>query len=249
MNWVREFYEKQNAWSGVYADGIAPYHRDKAGLIASFVGGGAKRLLELGAGGGQVAAASAALGHTVTAIELVPSLAAHAQKLATTDAVLKLTVINEDFYTVALDGLFDVVCYWDGFGVGSDDDQRRLLRRIAQWLTPTGSALLEIYTPWYAAAVDGRGWAVGDAERRYTFDADGCRWQDSWWPKDHPEQAVQQSLRCYTPADLRLLLADTGLQLVRVEPGGTMDWDEGKWLPAVPLGRAMSYVAQLCLAQ
>ncbi|MFN5457566.1 MAG: hypothetical protein ACK5BX_41150, partial [Bradyrhizobium sp.] len=34
-------------------------------------------------------------------------------------------------YTIELAGRFDVVCYWDGFGIGSDADHRRLLRRIA----------------------------------------------------------------------------------------------------------------------
>lgn len=32
---------------------------------------------------------------------------------------------------------------------------------IAGWLAPTGSALIEIGTPWYPASVDGRGWQVG----------------------------------------------------------------------------------------
>ncbi len=122
-----------------------------------------------------------------------------------------------------------------------------MFRRIAAWLTSAGSALIEIGTPWYAASVDGRGWAVGDAEREYSFDADGCRWEDTWWPKNHPEQAVKQSTRCYSPADLRMLLAGTGLELCRVKPGGTMDWVQGKWLPSVPLKQAMSYVVQLCV--
>ncbi len=118
---------------------------------------------------------------------------------------------------------------------------------IAGWLAPTGSALIEIGTPWYIASVDGRGWQVGQAERRYNFDADGCRWNDTWWPIGKPEEAVQQSLRCYSPADLRLLLEPTGLQLAQVKPGGTMDWALGKWLPVVPLERSMNYLATLGL--
>jgi SAM-dependent methyltransferase len=249
MDWALEFYTKQNQWSGVYEEPINEGHRQKAAWIAAFTGAGAKRILELGAGGGQVAAAMADLGHKVVAVEQAPTLAAHAQKLAAALPAGQLAVWQADFYTVALAGQFDVVCYYDGFGIGSDADQRRLLKRIAGWLTPSGNALIEVSTPWYAAAVDGRGWTVGQAERRYNFDADGCRWLDTWWPIGQPEQQVQQSLRCYSPADLRLLLEPTGLHLTHVKPGGTMDWAQGKWLPAVPLGKSMNYVAQLSLVQ
>ncbi len=245
MNWALEFYTKQNAWSGVYEEPINNDHRLKAGWIEELTGLGSKRILELGAGGGQVAAAMAALGHDVTVVEQLPLLCKHAQKLASKVEHGKLTALQADFYTVELQGQFDIVCYYDGFGIGTDDDQRRLLKRIADWLAPSGCALIEIGTPWYPASVDGRGWQVGQAERRYNFDADGCRWLDTWWQIDKPEEAVQQSLRCYSPADLRLLLESTGLQLAQVKPGGTMDWAHGKWLPVVPMERAMNYLAKL----
>ncbi|MFN8493323.1 MAG: class I SAM-dependent methyltransferase [Caldilineaceae bacterium] len=245
MDWALEFYTKQNDWSGVYEEPINEGHRLKASWIEEFTGSGPKRILELGAGGGQVAAAMADLGHEVTTVEQVPTLCAHIQKLAAAPRAGQITVVEGSFYTVSLPGTFDVICYYDGFGIGSDADQRRLLTRIAGWLAPDGSALIEIGTPWYAASVDGRGWRVGKAERRYSFDADGCRWNDTWWPIDHPEQAVQQSTRCYSPADLRLLLEGIGLQLQRVQPGGTVDWEQGQWLPSVPLGKALSYLAQL----
>ena len=247
MDWALEFYTKQNDWSGVYEEPINEGHRLKASWIAELTGPDKKRILELGAGGGQVAAAMAELGHEVVAVEQAPTLAAHIQKLAATLPVGQLTVVPGDFYTVELAGPFDVICYYDGFGIGTDEDQRRLLKRIATWLAPTGSALFEIGTPWYAASVDGRGWQVGQAERRYNFDADGCRWLDTWWPIGQPEQAVQQSTRCYSPADLRLLIEPTGLQLQHVKPGGTMDWEQRKWLPVVPLEKSLSYVAQLGL--
>ncbi len=247
MDWALEFYTKQNQWSGVYEEASNDGHRLKAGWIAELTGPGPKRILELGAGGGQVAAAMADLGHEVIAVEQVPMLCAHAQTLADVPRAGKLTIVQASFYEVLLAGQFDVVCYYDGFGIGADADQRRLLQRIAGWLTPTGSALIEIGTPWYAASVDGRSWRVGQAERRYNFDADGCRWLDTWWPIDHPEQQVQQSTRCYSPADLRLLVEGTGLQLQRIQPGGTVDWEQGQWLPSVPLGKALGYLSQLTL--
>jgi hypothetical protein len=38
------------------------------------------------------------------------------------------------------------------------------------------------------------------------------------WRQGHEDDAVIQSLRCYSPADLRLLLEGTGLSLLEVEP-------------------------------
>lgn len=249
MEWILDFYDKQNLWSGIHKEEVSEGHREKAQLIEEFAGSGTKRILELGAGGGQNAAAMADLGHTVVAIELVPRNAEQARKLAESDAERKITVLNDDFYTVALNGQFDVVCYWDGFGIGTDADQRRLLQNMREWLTPNGCMLMDIATPWYAASVDGRSWEVGDAERKYSFDADGCRWEDTWWPKGKPEEAVMQTTRCYSPADLRMLLDGTGLHLHCIKPGGTVDWDEKKWLSSVPLKRAMNYVVELRLDQ
>ena len=247
MDWVYDFYTKQEAWSGVATEDINDQHKEKAASITEFVGEDPKRVLELGAGGGQVAAVMADLGHDVVAIELTELRANHAKKLAEVPRTGTMTVIQDDFYTADVGGPFDVVCYWDGFGIGTDADQRRLLKRVASWLTPEGSALFDVGTPWYPAAQHGRGWTVGDAERQYTFDGDGCRWEDTWWPIGEPEKAVKQSTRSYSPADLRLLVAPTGLVVKRIKPGGTMDWEEGKWLPSVPIGKAMFYVAEMGL--
>ena len=248
MEWVETFYRRQDEWSGIYSGKMTDEHRRKVAAIAQFAGPGSKRVLELGAGGGQCAAAAAEMGHTVTAIELVPSAAAHARSLAGALPQYALEVLEGDFYSVMLDDQYDVICYWDGFGVGSDADQRRLLNRVASWLAPGGCALIDINTPWYWAAVAGRSWQVGGAMRRYGFDADGCRMLDRWWPIDDETQAVTQSLRCYAPADLRLLLEGTGLALRDIVPGGAIDFAQNRYQERVPLGQAMQYLAVLRLA-
>jgi hypothetical protein len=46
-----------------------------------------------------------------------------------------------------------------------------------------------------------------------------CTAVDTWWPAADPEQGVTQVLRCYTPADLSLLLAGTGLALTTIHVG------------------------------
>lgn len=239
MEWTREFYARQDDWSGAYRGEPQAHHRERIALLAERVPPPASAL-ELGAGGGQHAAAAADAGYTVAAIELQPGAAGNARALAASRP--SLSVVQGDFYAVELPGPYDVVCYWDGFGIGADSDQRRLLGRIRGWLAPGGLALVDVYTPWYAARSDGVGWPVGDAHRTYGFDAEGCRWLDTWQKGD---VAVTQSLRCYSPADLRLLLAGTGLGLDEVLPGGGLDWAERRWVARQPLGQAMSYTAVL----
>lgn len=244
--WPRDFYAKQHDWSGLGADPVDGVHRQRAARVAELAGPGAHRVLELGAGGGQTAAAMAEAGHMVVAVELVPELAALARARAGDSADQgSVRVIQGDFYEIQLEGDFDVVCYWDGFGIGADEDQRRLLRRIRGWLRTGGKGLVDVYTPWHAAQSAGRSGRVGDAERRYGFDAAGCRWLDTWWPEGRPDEAVTQSLRCYSPADLGLLCEPTELRIERVIPGGVFDWEARRWIDEAPLEQAMSYLAVL----
>src|SRR5262245_40060793 len=115
MDWAQQFYIRQEQWSGVYTGAVAEEHRERAAAIGRLAGGGPKRVLELGAGGGQAAAAAADLGHTVVALDLSPAALAHARRLAAERPSGALTVVEGDFYAVELAGPFDVVCYWDGF--------------------------------------------------------------------------------------------------------------------------------------
>lgn len=246
MEWVEPFYAQQHEWLATYYFGeVIAQHRDQAATIERLAGPAPKRVLELGAGGGQGAAAAADLGYDVTAIELLPAAARHARRLAAQSHHGTMTVLEGDFYAVEPPGPFDVVCYWDGFGIGSDADQRRLFERVRCWLALDGCALIEVLTPWYWARVAGQEMRVERTMRRYDFDAEECRMLDRWWPRDAEERAVMQSLRCYSPADLRLLLEGTGLALRRVEPGGAVDYATGHYTKRVPLGQAMSYVAKL----
>jgi hypothetical protein len=74
-------------------------------------------------------------------------------------------------------------------------------------------------TTWYWAGAAGREMRFGEVTRRYEFDADECRLLDRWWLVDTEHEEVTQSLRCYAPADLRLLLEGTDLVLASLEPG------------------------------
>ncbi len=239
-SWVQPFYALQSRWTANLPTGDDDIARLQA--IHRHAGSGPHRILELGAGGGQSAFLAATVGHDVTAIELVAERAARARALAANARTL--TVLEGSFYDVPIDGAFDLVLYWDGFGVGDDADQRVLLRRIANWLAPHGSALIDVYSPWFAAASVGREMAFDGARRRYDYEAEGNRWLDTWWPEDAPEQALTQSLRCYAPADFRLLLEGTGLELQGVDPGAGPD-GLGGWAEKTNLARCMSWLATI----
>jgi len=58
---------------------------------------------------------------------------------------------------------------------------------------------------------------------------------------------MTQSLRCYSPADLRLLLTGTGLTIQRIEPGGAVDYAAKMYKHHVPLEQAMQYLVTLAL--
>ncbi|MFT4039324.1 MAG: class I SAM-dependent methyltransferase [Thermomicrobiales bacterium] len=246
MDWAPAFYARQYEWLSDDAFWtVQAEHHERAAQAMQLAGPPPQRVLELGAGGGQTAAAMADLGFEVVANELLPAAVERARVLADMARPGSLTILPGDFFRIEPPGRFDLVTYWDGFGIGEDDDQRGLLARIAGWLGPGGRALIEVYTPCYWAEAAGRTMQIGAAERRYGFDADGCRMLDRWQPAGAPEEAVEQSLRCYSPADLRLLLKGTGLRLVRVTPGGHWDDDTRIYTPEAPLAVAMTYLATL----
>lgn len=254
-SWIKDFYTQAGIWWGPdpQAEGI---HPARVAAVERLCGPGHKRILELGSGSGASAAALADAGHAVVAVELSPSRATLARELAKIPRAGSLSVLEADFYTVALDARFDVVCCWETFGLGSDADQRRLLRRIARdWLDPAGSALMDVYNPIRPARdaeteerLDPLPGVPGSVEmiERCHFDPLHCRWIDEWQPTAAPDQALAQAIRCYTPADLLLLLEGTGLSLKRIEVDGQpLDFATDAITTSGPLLRAWCYLAQL----
>jgi SAM-dependent methyltransferase len=246
MEWVPEFYRKQyewahwrNRWAG-FDPATADPHVDAVRRLA---GAGPKRILELGPGTGSTAAALAHAGHDVVTIELLPMLAEHIAELARVVEGGSLRSLAGDFYSVDPGGPFDVVAYFDGFGLGSDEDQRRLLRRVGGWLKNDGCALIDILTPWYFAKTAGNEeeFPEGSGIRyREGFDAEGSRMTEQMWQVGDEADVVMQSLRCYSPADLRLLLEGTDLALAGIEPYVDQWYGE-----PVAIEDAMVYLAKL----
>lgn len=254
LGWVKPFYDQTAIWWGADPQDVG-VHPGRVAIVARLCGAGSKRLLELGAGPCATAAALADAGHDVVAVEL-SSRAEYGRELAKTPRHGSLEIVQADFYTVNLSGRFDVICCWETFGLGADADQRRLLRRMAhEWLAPGGSVLMDVYSPIRPARDAGteerlaplRG-VPGSVEmfERCHFDPVHCRWTDEWAPTAAPEQALAQTIRCYTPADLLLLLDGTGLALRRIEVDGEeIDWAGDAVVRSGPLMTAWSYLAQL----
>ncbi|MCA9876471.1 MAG: methyltransferase domain-containing protein [Thermomicrobiales bacterium] len=113
MDWVEGFYTLQYA---LLADDVAwqvqPHHCEIAASVRTLAGPPPGRVLELGAGGGQVAAALADLGYDVLANELLPEVAARATALARSSRAGTMTVLAGSFYDIELPDTFDAVCYW-----------------------------------------------------------------------------------------------------------------------------------------
>jgi SAM-dependent methyltransferase len=250
MEWIKEFYTRTGEWFG--DTGIQDHHRARVAKLERLCGPEPKRVLDLGAGSGGTAAVMADRGHTVVAVELSPIRAAHARDLSREPRPGSLTVIEGDYFAMDIPGRFDVVCHWDSFGMGTDTQQRRLLRRTAaSWLAPRGCVLMDVFTPWPWLREAGKTEhvAAASATRRGDFDPVGSRFIDRWWKDGDEANCVTESIRCYAPADLRLLLEGTGLKIGLIEVGDApFDPASDTGDMRSPLWDARSYFVQLAQA-
>jgi len=247
LKWTKDFYgNMHHLFKEKLGDAWMNPRYDLINQLETYTNKPIKTILELGAGNGQFAVAAAERGYSVTVIELVPKAVEMIRDFAAKHGVEdRVTIFEGDFYEVDLQEQFDAVCYWDGFGIGSDADQHALLRRVSDWLKPGGQAFIDIYTPWYWAKAAGIEMDIGGIMSRYEFDAMGCRMINTWWDVEIPDQKTSQYLRCYSPADLQLLMKDLDFKLEVCDTGGEMDYEEMEYHPNVPLHRAMMNVAML----
>lgn len=255
LDWVKPFYSQAGIWWGEDPQ-AAGVHAARLAAVERLCEPGPKRILDLGTGPGATAATLADAGHSVLAVELSPARAAYAKQLARLPRKGALAVLEADFYTMQLDERFELITLWETFGLGSDADQRRLLRRIArEWLAPGGCVLMDVYSPFRPARDAGTSERLsplkgvpGSVEmwERCHFDPLHCRWIDEWEPTAAPEQALAQTIRCYSPADLLLLLERTGLGLVHCEVDGEeLDVASDRIATSGPLMEAWCYLVKL----
>ncbi|HLM84155.1 MAG TPA: class I SAM-dependent methyltransferase [Candidatus Bathyarchaeia archaeon] len=237
------FYIKQSLWSPeIYFGKLDGTTKKKISIIKKYIPKG-KNILDLGAGGGQISLAMADLGYNVVGIELLPGLADYARKNGEKSQG-RLNIVEGDFYKFNPKKKFNLITYWDGFGIGDDNDQRTLLHRIKKWLSPDGMALIEVYTPWYPGYFSKKEMKFSGIKRKLDFDFENCRWEDTW-TKENGHKSIKQSLRCYSPADLRLLLGGTGLAIKKIIPCVGFDKGEILLYGKKSLANAITYLALL----
>jgi len=94
-------------------------------------------------------------------------------------------------------------------------------------------------------ALDGVPGSVDMIERSH-FDPVYSRWIDEGQPVTEPDKALAQTVRCYTPADLLLLLEGTGLALKRIElDGREVDFSSNQLTLSEGFLEAWAYLAQM----
>lgn len=228
--WIKDFYTQASIWWGAEPHDSADEHIKRLAMIKRLCGERKLRILDLGCGSGSTAATFADAGHDVVGVELNPTDIGYAQKFLEDPHKGLLNILQGDFYTIQLEGCFDVVTWWEGFGLGSDGDQRCMLRRIVQeWLAPNGCALIDVYNPARPARYAGETFDWDALEnvpgsvqmvQHCHYDVINNVWIDEWEPVETTEKALAQAIRCYSPADLILLLEGTGLAIERLEIDG-----------------------------
>ncbi|WP_252504351.1 bifunctional 2-polyprenyl-6-hydroxyphenol methylase/3-demethylubiquinol 3-O-methyltransferase UbiG [Sporosarcina sp. Marseille-Q4943] len=240
--WVIPFYQKQFKWLRDAEAEMANYLQIEANNIEEQIGIEFNSMLDIGAGIGSIARALDARGIAMTTLELVPDLVEAARRRSPKSIDIHLG----DFYTYTFPKQFDVVSYFDGFGIGTDEDQLNLLKRMKSWVKDDGSLLIDIYHPNYWRTIAaGQKMKIDDAERIYSFDEEHCRMIDSWWHNEHPEEIVTQSLRCYTVDEASSMCEKAGLTITGIFPGGAMDFDNWTYKETAPLSGCLSYRIKL----
>lgn len=220
--WILDFYGSAVSWWGEsWYEGTNL--QERCDFLGKYLSPGAE-ILELGAGTGETALFLAHHGYKVTAVDITPENIELIRRMAREEPAV--TPILGDFQNVKIPKRFDAVVLFETFGMGTDSEQRRLIERIErEWLNPGGVLILDVYHP-FGPMRDAGNRADLDAlddvptsvaMHEYTdYDLVNSRWIDTWEPILHPENAKSQSIRCYTPADLKLLLSESSLDLLGV---------------------------------
>lgn len=147
---------------------FADVHRDVLHLMPVTAG----RVLDIGAGTGRDAAALAALGHSIIAVEPTPELRAHGQRLHGSAPIIWIDDALPDLSKVHERGeRFDLIML-TAVWMHLDFDQRRsAMRRVARLLRPAG--LMSLSLRHGPVPVGRRMFDVSAAETRALAHAEG----------------------------------------------------------------------------
>lgn len=196
--------------------------------------------LELGSGIGLTAIGLSQRGVQVTAVDFDKTVVQIARS-HNRHYGAQVDFIQADFYDLDLDRDFDLVYYLDGFGIGDDGDQVRLLEKMAGWINDGGRIYIEVYQPNHWKRAAGIEMPLpSHLVRKYSYDALTDTMIDQW--RDlRTGHIYTQRLRCYSLEAFQVLAERAGLSLLDVFPNGKMDYERMEYLPQASLADCMSY--------
>ena len=238
-NWADEFYKMQYEFIGDYPEG---YHTESANEILEQIGKKVHSMLELGAWDGSLARALSKHVNKITTVELIKEMAEKAESLNLDN----IETIHGSFYDVQLTQKFDAIIYMDGFGVGTDEEQLKLLKNIKLWMEDDGCALIDIYQPEHWKKADGFEMYpdpknMPHIKRRYSYDFEADIMMDNWWHEKNEKLNSTQYLKCYTPDEIYNLCKQAGLNITGYFPHGAMDYEKMEYHEHASLKECMSY--------
>lgn len=241
MNTNETFYKgTQAALKDFYSQMTLENYQEQTDLMIKRLGKISYTSLELGAGVGLVAIDLNLRGATVTALDFDETVHQIAQ-VNQEKYGSQVEFIQADFYQFQPSKKFDLVYYLDGFGLGSDDDQLKLLKQIHTWLKPEGRAYIEVYQPDYWRKAAGQQMALGsDFKRVYAFDEKDQAMVDTW-TQISSKQSFVQKLRCYKPDRMSALASQANLKVDAVFPNGKMDYKTMQYYSEANIDECMSY--------
>ncbi len=182
------------------------------------------KILDLACGGGDQAKLFAAKGYQITGVDIAPCLIEFAKKRFD-EARLSGEFVVGDMRKIDYDGEFELCTVLSGsFGFFGDSEDRELLKSIRRSLVPGGHAFIMYLSPKYRPE-HVRRWAEAD---------DGWDLYESWFdketnsyrartfiirkdgtmivPKAEPDYHADETIRCYTVDELKVMLVEAGLE-------------------------------------
>jgi hypothetical protein len=106
---------------------------------------------------------------------------------------------------------------------------------------------MDVFSAWWWVRQSGKEeWKSANLMQGFDFDPVKSRFIDSWWPVNDKTKVITQYIRCYSPADLLLLLEGTGLELVSVEvKGKEIDLSRTDHNMSAPLWEEWKYLVKI----
>lgn len=216
MHWVKDFYGFQR---NVLRESSMEDWKPKIELIKKNGVKPLSQILELGGGAGEFAVLAANNKYTTTMIDIVAENVKKAKNLKEKHEARNLEIFQGDFYEINDLEKFDAICYWDGFGIGEDEDQVRLLNIMYKALKPKGLAFIDFYpVGFWKQQQKKEFWFDKETGRGYDYDLENNKMIDCWWTNSKLTQYCQY-LKCYNTVEIEALIKQTPFTLKIIEPG------------------------------